>query len=221
VKLLFRINMTLKIIQLPVGPLVMNATLVMDIESRETIFFDPGDEIEMILDIASKEKMNIIRLIATHCHVDHIAGANLAMEKLQLPLEISPLGKDMLGKIGPIAAAFGYAVSDIKEGGYLDESNLVKIGNFEFRILHCPGHSPDSLCFYTKGILIGGDVIFRGSLGRTDLPGGSTEQLMNSITEKIYPLPDETIIYPGHGSETELGIEKKQNPYLNGTLRLA
>ena len=74
--------MTLKIIQLPVGPLVMNATLVMDIESRETIFFDPGDEIEMILDIASKEKMNIVRLIATHCHVDHIAGANLAMEKL-------------------------------------------------------------------------------------------------------------------------------------------
>ncbi len=213
--------MTLKIIQLPVGPLVMNATLVMDIESRETIFFDPGDEIEMILDIASKEKMSIVRLIATHCHVDHIAGANLAMEKLQLPLEISPLGKDMLGKVGPIAAAFGYAVSNIKEGGYLDESNLVKIGNSEFRILHCPGHSPDSLCFYTKGILIGGDVIFRGSLGRTDLPGGSTEQLMNSITEKIYPLPDETIIYPGHGPETELGIEKKQNPYLNGTLRLA
>ena len=213
--------MTLKIIQLPVGPLVMNATLVMDIKSRETIFFDPGDEIEMILDIASKEKMNIVRLIATHCHVDHIAGANLAIEKLQLPLEISPLGKDMLGKVGPIAAAFGYAVSNIKEGGYLDESNLVKIGNSEFRILHCPGHSPDSLCFYTKGILIGGDVIFRGSLGRTDLPGGSTEQLMNSITEKISPLPDETIIYPGHVPETELGIEKKQNPYLNGTLRLA
>ena len=213
--------MALKIVQIPVGPLVMNATLVMDIKSRETIFFDPGDEIEMILDIANKEKMNIVRLIATHCHVDHIAGANLAMEKLQLPLEISPLGKDMLGKVGPIAAAFGYAVSNIKEGGYLDESNLVKIGNSEFRILHCPGHSPDSLCFYTKGILIGGDVIFRGSLGRTDLPGGSTEQLMNSITEKIYPLPDKTIIYPGHGHETELGIEKKQNPYLNGTLRLA
>ena len=213
--------MALKIVQLPVGPLVMNATLVMDIESRETIFFDPGDEIEMILDIANKEKMNIVRLIATHCHVDHIAGANLAMEKLQLPLEISPLGKDMLGKVGPIAAAFGYTVSNIKEGGYLDESDLVKIGNSEFRILHCPGHSPDSLCFYTKGILIGGDVIFRGSLGRTDLPGGSTEQLMNSITGKIYPLPDETIIYPGHGPETELGIEKKENPYLNGTLRLA
>ena len=213
--------MALKIVQLPVGPLVMNATLVMDIESRETIFFDPGDEIEMILNIANKEKMNIVRLIATHCHVDHIAGANLAMEKLQLPLEISPLGKDMLGKVGPIAAAFGYTVSNIKEGGYLDESDLVKIGNSEFRILHCPGHSPDSLCFYTKGILIGGDVIFRGSLGRTDLPGGSTEQLMNSITGKIYPLPDETIIYPGHGPETELGIEKKENPYLNGTLRLA
>ena len=212
--------MALKIIQIPVGALVMNATLVMDEESKETIFFDPGDEIEKILEIAKKENMNIIRLIATHCHVDHIAGANLAMEKLQLPLEICPLGKEMLGNVGPIAAAFGYSVTEIKEGGYLDEGDIVKIGKYEFNILHCPGHSPDSLCFYSKGVLIGGDVIFKSSLGRTDLPGGSTEELMNAINKKIYPLPDETIIYPGHGPETKLGREKKENPYLNGTLRL-
>ncbi len=213
--------MTLKIIQIPVGALVMNATLVMDEESRETIFFDPGDEIEKILEITKNENMNIVRLIATHCHVDHIAGANLAMEKLQLPLEICPLGKEMLGNVGPIAAAFGYSVTEIKEGGYIDEGDIVKIGKYEFNILHCPGHSPDSLCFYSKGVLIGGDVIFKSSLGRTDLPGGSTKQLMNAITKKIYPLPDETIIYPGHGPKTTLGIEKKENPYLNGTLRLA
>ena len=213
--------MTLKIIQIPVGALIMNATLVMDEESKEAIFFDPGDEIEKILEIAKNENMNIVRLIATHCHVDHIAGANLAMEKLQLPLEICPLGKEMLGNVGPIAAAFGYSVTEIKEGGYIDEGDIVKIGKYEFKILHCPGHSPDSLCFYSKGVLIGGDVIFRRSLGRTDLPGGSTEQLMNAITKKIYPLPDDTIIYPGHGPETTLGIEKKENPYLNGTLRLA
>jgi hydroxyacylglutathione hydrolase len=213
--------MSLKIIQIPVGPLVMNATLVMDIESKETIFFDPGDEIGKILEIANSENMNISRLIATHCHVDHIAGANIAIEKLGLPLEICPLGKNMLGNVGPIAAAFGYTVSEIKEGGYLSEGDIVNIGKTKFSILHCPGHSPDSLCFYTDGVLIGGDVIFKGSLGRTDLPGGNTEQLMNSITEKIYLLPDETKIYPGHGPETTLGTEKKQNPYLNGTLRLA
>ena len=213
--------MSLKIIQIPVGPLVMNATLVMDVESKETIFFDPGDEIVKILEIASSENMNISRLIATHCHVDHIAGANIAIEKLGLPLEICPLGKNMLGNVGPIAAAFGYTVSEIKEGGYLSEGDILNIGKTKFSILHCPGHSPDSLCFYTDGVLIGGDVIFKGSLGRTDLPGGNTEQLMNSITEKIYLLPDETTIYPGHGPETTLGTEKKQNPYLNGTLRLA
>ena len=213
--------MTLKIVQIPVGALAMNATLVMDEESRETIFFDPGDEIERILEIANHENMNITRLIATHCHVDHIAGANIAMEKLELPLEICPLGKKLLGNVGPIAAAFGYSVSEIKEGGYLGEDDIVKIGKTEFTILHCPGPSPDSLCFYSKGVLIGGDVIFRGSLGRTDLPGGSTEQLMNSIAEKIYPLPDKTTIYPGHGPETELGREKKENPYLNGTVDLA
>ena len=213
--------MALKIIQIPVGPLAMNATLVMDKESKETIFFDPGDEIERILEISKSENMNIVRLIATHCHVDHIAGANVAMEKLELPLEICQLGKEMLGNVGPIAAAFGYATSEIKEGGYLDEGDIVKIGNTKFNILHCPGHSPDSLCFYTEEILIGGDVIFKGSLGRTDLPGGNTDQLMNSITKKIYLLPDETTIYPGHGPETILGVEKEQNPYLNGTLRLA
>ena len=213
--------MTLKIIQIPVGPLAMNATLVMDKESKETIFFDPGDEIERILEISKAESMNIIRLIATHCHVDHIAGANIAMKKLGLPLEICPLGKEMLGNVGPIAAAFGYTTSEIKEGGYIDEGDIVKIGKTKFDILHCPGHSPDSLCFYTEEILIGGDVIFKGSLGRTDLPGGNTEQLMNSITRKIYLLPDETTIYPGHGPETILGVEKEQNPYLNGTLRLA
>ena len=213
--------MTLKIIQIPVGALAMNATLVMDEESRESIFFDPGDEIDRILEIADKEEMNIIRLIATHCHVDQIAGSNLAMEKLNLPLEICPLGKELLGNVGPIAAAFGYSVSEIKEGGYLNEGDLVKIGETEFSILHCPGHSPDSLCFYSKGVLIGGDVIFRGSLGRTDLPGGSTEDLMRSITKKIYQLPDETTIYPGHGPKTTLGIEKRENPYLNGTVKLA
>ena len=213
--------MTLKIVQIPVGALAMNATLVMDKESRETIFFDPGDEIERILEIANHENMIITRLIATHCHVDHIAGANTAMEKLRLPLEICPLGKDLLGNVGPIAAAFGYSVSEIKEGGYLNEGDIVKIGKTEFTILHCPGHSPDSLCFYSEGVLIGGDVIFRGSLGRTDLPGGNTEQLMNSITEKIYNLPEDTIIYPGHGPKTDLGREKKENPYLNGRLKLA
>ena len=213
--------MTLKIVQIPVGALAMNATLVMDEESRETIFFDPGDEIERILEIANHENMIITRLIATHCHVDHIAGANTAMEKLDLPLEICPLGKDLLGNVGPIAAAFGYSVSEIKEGGYLNEGDIVKIGKNEFTILHCPGHSPDSLCFYSEGVLIGGDVIFRGSLGRTDLPGGNTEQLMNSITEKIYDLPEDTIIYPGHGPKTDLGREKKENPYLNGRLKLA
>tara|TARA_Y100000588_G_scaffold270927_1_gene286590 strand:+ start:215 stop:856 length:642 start_codon:yes stop_codon:yes gene_type:complete len=213
--------MTLKIVQIPVGALAMNATLVMDEESRETIFFDPGDEIERILEIANHENMIITRLIATHCHVDHIAGANTAMEKLDLPLEICPLGKDLLGNVGPIAAAFGYSVSEIKEGGYLNEGDIVKIGKTEFTILHCPGHSPDSLCFYSEGVLIGGDVIFRGSLGRTDLPGGNTEQLMNSITEKIYNLPEDTIIYPGHGPKTDLGREKKENPYLNGRLKLA
>ena len=212
--------MPLKILQFPVGPLEMNATLVMDIESKETIFFDPGDEIGKILNVANIEGMKITRLIATHCHIDHIAGSNEAMERLQLKLEISPLGVSMLGNVGPIAASFGYNISKIEHGSFLNENDNVTIGKTTFDILHCPGHSPDSLCFYTKGVLIGGDVIFKGSVGRTDLPGGNTNELMDSIKQKILPLPDSTIIYPGHGPETILGDEKKNNPFITGRVNL-
>ena len=212
--------MSLKILQVPVGPLEMNATLVMDEESRETIFFDPGDEIEKILNLAHLEEMNITRLIATHCHIDHIAGSNEATEKLQLKLEISPIGVPMLGNVGPIAASFGYQISEIKYGSFLNEGDNVTIGNTTFDILHCPGHSPDSLCFYTKGVMIGGDVIFKGSVGRTDLPGGNPNELMKSIRQKILPLPDNTIIYPGHGPKTILKDEKKNNPFITGKVNL-
>jgi len=212
--------MTVKILQFPVGPLEMNATLVMDIESKETIFFDPGDEIESILSVADKEEMKITRLIATHCHIDHIAGTNEAMDKLQLKLEISPLGVPLLENVGKIAASFGYNISKIEHGNFLNEGSKVTIGKTTFDILHCPGHSPDSLCFYTKGILIGGDVIFKGSVGRTDLPGGNPRELMKSIKEKILPLPENTIIYPGHGPETILGEEKKSNPFITGKVNI-
>ena len=182
--------MKLRIVQIPVGPLQMNATLVMDEKTKDTIFFDPGDETERILKVAENEGMNISRLIATHCHFDHVADANKAMEELGLPLEICPLGEEMLGKVGPIAAAFGYAPSKIEAGGYLNEGDIVELGKTKFRILHCPGHSPDSLCFYADGTLIGGDVIFKGAVGRTDLPGGSAEDLMNAIRTKILPLEE-------------------------------
>ena len=212
--------MSLKILQFPVGPLEMNATLVMDIESKETIFFDPGDDIEKIINVANIEGMKITRLIATHCHIDHIAGSNEAMERLQLKLEISPLGVSMLGNVGPIAASFGYNISKIEHGSFLTEKDKITIGKTTFDILHCPGHSPDSLCFYTKGVLIGGDVIFKGSVGRTDLPGGNPNELMNSIKQKILPLPDSTTIYSGHGPETILGYEKKNNPFIIGKVNL-
>ena len=212
--------MSLKILQFPVGPLEMNATLVMDIESKETIFFDPGDDIEKIINVANIEGMKITRLIATHCHIDHIAGSNEAMERLQLKLEISPLGVSMLGNVGPIAASFGYNISKIEHGSFLTENDKITIGKTTFDILHCPGHSPDSLCFYTKGVLIGGDVIFKRSVGRTDLPGGNPNELMNSIKQKILPLPDSTTIYSGHGPETILGYEKKNNPFIIGKVNL-
>ena len=100
------------------------------------------------------------------------------------------------------------------------KGDKVTIGKTTFDILHCPGHSPDSLCFYTKGILIGGDLIFKGAVGRTDLPGGNPLELMESIKEKILPLPENTIIYPGHGPKTTLKEEKENNPFITGKVNI-
>ena len=213
----------MKIKSFTFNPFQENTYIIYD-ETRDCIIIDPGcyteEEQETLKKFIITEKLNPVQLINTHCHIDHIAGSNEAMDKLQIKLEISPLSVPLLGNVGPIAASFGYNISKIEHGTFLNEGDKVTIGKTTFDILHCPGHSPDSLCFYTKGILIGGDLIFKGSVGRTDLPGGNPLELMESIKEKILPLPENTIIYPGHGTKTTLKEEKENNPFITGKVNI-
>ena len=218
--------MVLRILQRAVGPLQMNATLAVD--GDVAVLFDPGAEWERILAMLDEGGAPVRRLIATHGHLDHVGVAAQAVAELGLPLECHPLCADWLSNLEGQARMFGMpAPEPVKPGGFLNEGDTVVVGDSSFEVLHCPGHSPDSLCFYAPAsdkappMLVGGDVLFRDSVGRTDFIGGDGAQLMASIRDKLMALPDETLVFPGHGPQTTIGREREKNPFVTGRLRLA
>ena len=218
--------MVLRILQRAVGPLQMNATLAAD--GDVAVLFDPGAEWERILAMLDEGGAPVRRLIATHGHLDHVGVAAQAVAELGLPLECHPLCADWLSNLEGQARMFGMpAPEPVKPGGFLNEGDTVVVGDSSFEVLHCPGHSPDSLCFYAPAsdkappMLVGGDVLFRDSVGRTDFIGGDGAQLMASIRDKLMALPDETLVFPGHGPQTTIGREREKNPFVTGRLRLA
>ena len=218
--------MVLRILQRAVGPLQMNATLAVD--GDVAVLFDPGAEWERSLAMLDEGGAPVRRLIATHGHLDHVGVAAQAVAELELGLECHPLCADWLSNLEGQARMFGMpAPEPVKPGGFLNEGDTVAVGDSSFDVLHCPGHSPDSLCFYAPAsdkvppMLVGGDVLFRDSVGRTDFIGGDGAQLMASIRDKLMALPDETLVFPGHGPQTTIGREREKNPFVTGRLRLA
>jgi len=218
--------MALRILQRAVGALQMNATVAVD--GDEAILFDPGAEWPRIRAMLDEGGAPARRLIATHGHLDHVGVAAQAVAELGLPLECHPLCADWLANLEGQARMFGMPVPEpVEPGGFLDEGDIVAVGDTRFEVLHCPGHSPDSLCFFAPAsgevppMLVGGDVLFRDSVGRTDFVGGDGAQLMASIRDKLMPLPDETLVFPGHGPQTTIGHEREKNPFVTGRLQLA
>ena len=158
-----------------------------------------------------------MQLINTHCHFDHIFGARWVANTYNLELYIHPDEEKILNGGPQSALLFGLGFSNYKGPlHFLNEGDTIKLGNDELKVLLTPGHSPGSICFYCEAqhFLIGGDVLFHESIGRTDFPYGNHEQLLQSIKEKLFVLPGETIVYPGHGPATTIEHEKLYNPYL-------
>ena len=218
--------MALRILQRAVGALQMNATVAVD--GDEAILFDPGAEWPHIREMLDEAGVPVRQLVATHGHLDDVGVAAQAVAELGLPLECHPLCADWLANLEGQARMFGMPVPEpVEPGGFLDEGDIVAVGDTRFEVLHCPGHSPDSLCFFAPAsgevppMLVGGDVLFRDSVGRTDFVGGDSAQLMASIRDKLMPLPDETLVFPGHGLQTTIGREREKNPFVTGRLRLA
>ena len=200
---------------IPVGPLQGNTYIVGDEETRQAVVIDPGDEGDRILEVVKSNNLKINEIICTHAHFDHVGaagdikketGAKIIMHKEDL--ETYSLAKDQ-------AAFWGFQVDDLPQpDGYVGEGDEIKVGNLSFKVMHTPGHSKGGICLYGKGIVFTGDTIFKGSIGRTDFPGGSIEELKSSF-RRIIELPDDTRVLSGHGPETTIGYEKQTNFFMS------
>ena len=213
--------MTLQVHSFTFNPFEENTYLVIA-PGGECIIIDPGcfDEMERneLKSFIRDNQLTPVRLLNTHCHIDHILGNAFVAKAYNLGLEIHEGELPVLQAGMTVAGMYGipYEPSPSPQS-YLNEGEFVEIGGFKLEILFTPGHSQARRCFFHAegGWLIGGDVLFYESIGRTDLPGGDHATLLKSIREKLFVLPNETIVYPGHGQETTVGYEKMFNPFVN------
>ncbi|EMS78686.1 putative metallo-beta-lactamase family protein [Desulfotignum phosphitoxidans DSM 13687] len=184
-------------------------------DTREAVVIDPGDDADQILMILAKEKLTVKYLINTHGHFDHV-GANRRMKEVtSAKLAIHPDDVPMLSELSRSAASFGLSAENSPEPDLLlHDKDTVRFGNITLTVIHTPGHSRGGIALYTPGHLFAGDTLFAGSIGRTDLPGGDYDTLIASIKQKLLVLPDDTVVYTGHGPETTIADEKRMNPFL-------
>ena len=210
-----------QVIHFTFNPFQENTYLLYD-ETGECIVIDPGcitsEERQLLISKIEELKLKPVRLLNTHCHIDHVFGNAFISEKYKLPLEIHQGEQVVLDAVPMAAGMYGIPYPDPSPapGRYIQEGELITFGNTELKSLFTPGHSPASLSFYCAKdqFLIAGDVLFYESIGRTDLPGGDFQTLINSIKNELFPLGDEVKVYPGHGPTTTIGHEKRHNPFL-------
>ena len=202
----------------PVGPLQCNCTILGDETSREAIVVDPGDDIPRILALLARHRLTVKRIVITHAHIDHIAGALQLKRITQAPILYNQL--DL-----PLVAIMDEQVEWIGGGPVpevlppdddLPHASTVRIAGLTASISHTPGHTPGSLCLYLPdhNLVLAGDTLVAGSIGRTDLPGGDFKQIIHSIHDHLLTLPESTVVIPGHGPATSIGEEKQSNPFL-------
>ncbi|RMD84769.1 MAG: MBL fold metallo-hydrolase [Candidatus Dadabacteria bacterium] len=212
--------MMVEIIRVVVTPFQQNCRIIADMEAGECVIVDPGGSPEAILS-AVPDEVNCTGVWLTHSHVDHCGGVKGIAEKLSIKVYGHRSEDIFREKVREICSMYG--ISPDVEGMdicpepdiYLEGGEEISVGGYVFNVLHVPGHSPGHLAFYNKdrGVVLAGDVLFAGSIGRTDLPGGNHKQLLASIEEKVFSLPDDTVVMSGHGADTTVGAEKRTNPF--------
>ena len=209
------------IIPLVLGPLESNCYVVAAREAGPGAVIDPADDAPAIVDAAGKSRIRIAQILLTHGHFDHILGLAEFRRLTGAPVSAHPLEAPLLASAsGCGAELFGLSYEPVEVDQTLTDGQTVRIGDLEIEVLHTPGHTPGSLSFYVKDAwnqdpaVFCGDALFSGSIGRTDLPGGSPGALMRSIREKLLALPEATRVFPGHGPQTSIGREARHNPFL-------
>jgi glyoxylase-like metal-dependent hydrolase (beta-lactamase superfamily II) len=200
---------------LVVGPLFSNCYIVWDEKTKEGVIIDPGDDALSILKTIEKFDINIKYILATHGHFDHIGAVAPLRRELKAEF-LAHKGDFFFIEDGENAARrWGVDIEQPpKPDRFIDDGDKIKVGNYNLEVIHTPGHSPGGISFLCDGMLFGGDTLFQGSIGRTDFRKGSFEEISESIKNRLYTLPDDTIVYTGHGPITTIGDEKKHNAFV-------
>ena len=204
---------------LPVGTLACNCSVIGDEESREALVIDPGDEVEAVLAIVRRHRLTVKQIIITHAHIDHVGGAMKLKRATGAPILLNQNDYVLLQMLEEQAAWVGMASpGPVTVDASLDDAATVRAGKLAASVMHTPGHTQGSVCLYfePEKKLLAGDTLFAGSIGRTDLPGGSYEKILSSLHQRVLALPDETLVVPGHGPLTTIGKERVSNPFLVG-----
>jgi len=202
---------------IPVGPLQCNCSIIGDESTREAMVIDPGDDIEVLVALIAKHKLQVKQIVITHAHIDHVGGAMKLRAATGAPILLNQNDYALLKMLDMQAAWVGMASPgkvDIDQT--VKQADTVKAGSLVANVIETPGHTEGSICLYfsAEKKLIAGDTLFAGSIGRTDLPGGSFEKIIRSLHQKVLALPDETVVLPGHGPVTTIGAERESNPFL-------
>lgn len=201
----------------PVGPLACNCTILGDEEAREAIVIDPGDEIGRIQRRLNELGLKLKQILITHAHIDHVGGALKLKRLTGAPIFMNEDDMPLLNSMAMQAAWLGIEPPETAPpDGALAEGHKVGLELYPAQVLHTPGHTQGSVClhFVPLNLLIAGDTLFAGSIGRTDLPGGNYRQIIDSIHARLLTLPEHTRVIPGHGPETSIGVERESNPFL-------
>lgn len=199
---------------LTVGAFASNNYLVVCEETHTAALIDAGGDYEATIRAANQEKAALKSVFHTHGHLDHISGSFELKTRADVGTYIHESDKFLVYSLGAQLNMFGLPDVDIPAiDDYLYDGQILEVGSLEFRVIHTPGHSPGSVCFLVDNVLFSGDTLFADSVGRTDLPGGSYEQLRDSIVNKLFALDDDIKVYPGHGPSTTIGHEKANNPF--------
>lgn len=208
--------------------MLMERFTLNDIGTNTYVIGEPGGQV-MIVDPSASDmtpvisfirdrSLSVSRIVNTHCHFDHVLGNEAVRREYSVPLLIHRLELPLLLTAPEqVETWFGYRTETREPDGYLAEGDVIPIGAFYFHVIETPGHSPGGICLYEpdEGVLISGDTLFAGTVGRTDLPGSNGQQLMESLEKKLWPLPDDTRIFPGHADDTTIAEERMHNPYFH------
>ena len=202
---------------LPVGPLQCNCSIIGDETTREAMVIDPGDEIQSILALVGKHNLQVKQIVITHAHIDHVGGAMKLRAATGAPILLNQNDYELLKMLDVQASWIGMpSPGKVEIDQNIGQADTVKAGSLSANVMLTPGHTEGSICLYfpAEKKVIAGDTLFAGSIGRTDLPGGSFEKIIHSLHDKLLALPDDTVVIPGHGPATTIGTERETNPFL-------